>query len=552
MASGPGWLPRVMSTASLLLSFSLPRDSRIPSSISLSVPTPRNLRGGTSKAEKSAVGKAGAEVAGSRCGWCNRTSPGEGGWVYKWWKMDSEDRQISASKVCQSCALTFKEKGRFDPKKLPKDPTLSTRKLKAAFTQASAVISRIWNSTSGELKEAYNHDDKKAALGWLSNLEAQPVTLEMLESTQILKRMKTWMRIPIEEISLKARNLLERWRERVVNKRQGPRLLVKLGGRQLSLIDLLPRQSEGSSSSDDHNVYIRGITSRTGAEIKPKGSKLKYPEILETNHEEEKKFARLAEQASEPRNLMEDTSTISTFKDLTTHSQDEWDIYRGAKEDAQMDSEFRYESSEDRMRVFRPTENGLRNKVIQRLAVCMQLGYDPDYPNITSRVPYPGCEGEYSSRRSLRFAYRTERRIYKRNKNVVDFAYFGHFHQILSVLFHPLNRGAILIKVRTGEVTLGDLCRLRPRELRAENIKKRDRWWFKWLKYQLPDMRKYTSESDSGGAEDNPSNYYITEHTCGKCGQRRSKILGQLQTRSADEGMTTFYQCICGQRFRIS
>jgi DNA-directed RNA polymerase I subunit RPA12 len=39
----------------------------------------------------------------------------------------------------------------------------------------------------------------------------------------------------------------------------------------------------------------------------------------------------------------------------------------------------------------------------------------------------------------------------------------------------------------------------------------------------------------------------ITEHTCAKCG-RKEMFFTTAQLRSADEGTTVFYSCVCGFR----
>eukprot|EP00466_Bigelowiella_natans_P016917 jgi/Bigna1/142458/aug1.70_g17166 len=57
-------------------------------------------------------------------------------------------------------------------------------------------------------------------------------------------------------------------------------------------------------------------------------------------------------------------------------------------------------------------------------------------------------------------------------------------------------------------------------------------------------------ESDEKENPD-PALFGPTLYPCGRCGRKKARMLYQLQTRSADEGMTTFMQCICGQRFRV-
>lgn len=67
-------------------------------------------------------------------------------------------------------------------------------------------------------------------------------------------------------------------------------------------------------------------------------------------------------------------------------------------------------------------------------------------------------------------------------------------------------------------------------------------------RHQLP--RKQVD--DVLGGADAWKNVDSTEAECGKCGEKRAYFM-QIQTRSADEPMTTFYKCAnhsCGYQWK--
>lgn len=102
-------------------------------------------------------------------------------------------------------------------------------------------------------------------------------------------------------------------------------------------------------------------------------------------------------------------------------------------------------------------------------------------------------------------------------------------------LTHPKNPG-IGDKVRRGEIDLDWVVRAQPRDLFPE-------LWdpvyeqvaYKALKKQL-----------TVDAENAPDGAF----TCGKCKSKKTTFY-EMQTRSADEPMTVFVQCLnCGKRWR--
>jgi len=88
-----------------------------------------------------------------------------------------------------------------------------------------------------------------------------------------------------------------------------------------------------------------------------------------------------------------------------------------------------------------------------------------------------------------------------------------------------------------GRMTAEELVNAEPHELASESLKK-----------QRADERQYAK--DATRSDWNKKKAMTDMFRCGKCGQRQCTYY-QMQTRSADEPMTTFVTCtVCGNKFR--
>jgi len=93
-------------------------------------------------------------------------------------------------------------------------------------------------------------------------------------------------------------------------------------------------------------------------------------------------------------------------------------------------------------------------------------------------------------------------------------------------------------RVLSGELDVPTLCVLTPKQLASKEKQQRDR-----------ELEEYClREAIRGGEEEQTTDMF----TCGKCKESKCSYT-QLQTRSADEPMTTFVKCTnCGHRWKFS
>lgn len=107
-------------------------------------------------------------------------------------------------------------------------------------------------------------------------------------------------------------------------------------------------------------------------------------------------------------------------------------------------------------------------------------------------------------------------------------AWREYHRRMRSVIYNVKNSPDLALRLERGDLTAAWLVRATPRELwpqRWDNIVK-----------QLPIVM--------------PEEATTTQFLCGRCKQRKTTYT-QMQTRSADEPMTTFVRCTnCGNRWK--
>ncbi|KAI9028520.1 transcription factor S-II, central domain-containing protein [Hyaloraphidium curvatum] len=91
--------------------------------------------------------------------------------------------------------------------------------------------------------------------------------------------------------------------------------------------------------------------------------------------------------------------------------------------------------------------------------------------------------------------------------------------------------------VVTGKLPVADFCKMTTADMASDDLKK------EWEKIQKQNLLDAQIHADNSAETD--------MFKCGKCKQRRTKYY-QMQTRSADEPMTTFVTCLnCGNRWKF-
>lgn len=125
------------------------------------------------------------------------------------------------------------------------------------------------------------------------------------------------------------------------------------------------------------------------------------------------------------------------------------------------------------------------------------------------------------------------------NKNIVkkwDNGYFViiYTERLRTVIFNLKNNKELLKKIKNKEIKAHKLAFMNHQEMDPE------RWKPLIEDKKIRDKNMYNPQIDA-----NTDNF-----TCGKCKSKRCSYY-QLQTRSADEPMTTFVTCIdCGNRWK--
>lgn len=116
--------------------------------------------------------------------------------------------------------------------------------------------------------------------------------------------------------------------------------------------------------------------------------------------------------------------------------------------------------------------------------------------------------------------------------NLIYAVYNDKFNDIIQNLDSKyLGNKNLLKNIKSKKINHIDLPYLKPNELFPEN----------WQEYK-------TKQDIQKSKIDNMA--YTTMYKCYKCGERKCKVT-QMQTRSADEPMTTFVYClVCGSSFK--
>lgn len=92
-------------------------------------------------------------------------------------------------------------------------------------------------------------------------------------------------------------------------------------------------------------------------------------------------------------------------------------------------------------------------------------------------------------------------------------------------------------RIMSGEITAIEFIKMSQDELKSQEHKERD--------------KAYEKENINNAQVAQPEKSISDALTCGKCGQKKVSYT-QAQTRSADEPMTTFCECLaCGNRWKV-
>lgn len=157
--------------------------------------------------------------------------------------------------------------------------------------------------------------------------------------------------------------------------------------------------------------------------------------------------------------------------------------------------------------------------------------------------PYPLVESSLNRKRNLvpdevlRVARTVEVAAFNAFQPETSEAYKSKIRSLFQNLKNKAN-GGLRSRVLSGDIVPSDFVRMSPNELKSAERKASDA---KLIKENM-DKAMVAQEEKS----------ISSEIQCGKCGQRKVSYT-QAQTRSADEPMTTFCECLnCGKRWKFS
>lgn len=120
--------------------------------------------------------------------------------------------------------------------------------------------------------------------------------------------------------------------------------------------------------------------------------------------------------------------------------------------------------------------------------------------------------------------------------DVFDSASPQYMHRARSIIFNLDKNQELRADVLKGEVKPEQLARMTPEEMASKD-----------LKAQREKIAAYKAYHSTVAKQEASTDQF----RCGKCGQRKTTFY-QLQTRSADEPMTTFVTCVnCGNRWKF-
>jgi len=128
-----------------------------------------------------------------------------------------------------------------------------------------------------------------------------------------------------------------------------------------------------------------------------------------------------------------------------------------------------------------------------------------------------------------------EEELFKMHKGNTDKAYKTKYRSLAFNLKNPKNPD-LRANLMQGVLTPHKLCHMTPQEMASPELKEKRK---KYEQYHLEAAKTVQSNQTS-----------TDMFKCGKCGKRETTYY-QLQTRSADEPMTTFHTCQrCGNRWK--
>jgi len=140
---------------------------------------------------------------------------------------------------------------------------------------------------------------------------------------------------------------------------------------------------------------------------------------------------------------------------------------------------------------------------------------------------------EEDSYEATDIALSIELELFKKNNQIVDANYKS---KMLSISFNLGKNPDLCASVMKGVIIPSKLVNMTPQEMASDDIKEQ--------------RRKIEQNNLDACQMAKPSQIETDMFKCGKCGSRKTAYF-QLQTRSADEPMTTFHNCnACGHRWR--
>ncbi|XP_058075383.1 transcription elongation factor TFIIS [Magnolia sinica] len=386
----------------------------------------------------------------------------------------------------------------------------------AAKKAADAAASSDGASSSG------GGSEEARCLDALKRLRDFPVTLQVLLSTQVGKSLRPLTKHPRQKIQAVASDLFEYWKNIVIeetakNKRKG-----NSDGKQSTKVEV---KSERAGPATGETVKVEKLQNSAAMNI-DKISRSENVRVEKVNRGETIKTEKVSRSETVKVEKVENGETVKvekiggaeTFRGEKFHSEEKHPA--GARKPSSAPI------GPPKLTSMIKCNDSVRDKLRELLAEA--------FSKVSSEVDKDTVE-EVNVCDPIRVAVSVESVMFEklgRSNGAQKFKY-------RSIMFNlkDANNPDLRRKVLLGQIKPERLINMTPEEMASDKRKNENK--------QIKDKALFDCER--GG----PPKATTDQFKCGRCGQRKTTYY-QLQTRSADEPMTTFVTCVnCNNHWKF-
>lgn len=369
----------------------------------------------------------------------------------------------------------------------------------AAKKAADAVVSTDGSSSSGGPDEARCVDA-------LKRLRDFPVTMQLLVSTQVGKRLRVLTKHPREKIRAVASDLLEIWKNIVVEE------TAKNNKKSSSSESKHPMKAE-SKSERAEPVKVEKVDRNVKVEKIGQGEMINSK--LTVSRSENVKVEKVSKAETVKVEKIGDSESVRVEK-----------IYKEEKQASGIRRQSSVPVAPPKLTSMIKCNDSLRDKLREILAEA--------FSKVSSETDEDTID-EVNACDPIRVAVSVESAMFEklgRSNGPQKFKY-------RSIMFNlkDANNPDLRRKVLLGEIKPERLINMTPEEMASDKRKQENN--------QIKEKALFECERAAAPKAT------TDQFKCGRCGQRKTTYY-QLQTRSADEPMTTFVTCVnCNNHWKF-